>query len=99
MALGISKERQTHSSEWSNEQIRPLGAGRHSHEGRYRSVVFRFDGMNGELRPGAGHGTLYRIQAGRYVQISPDFQFIQNPGYNRDRGPVEVHGVRLHLSY
>ncbi len=41
----------------------------------------------------------YRIQVGRYVQISPDFQFIQNPGYNKDRGPVEVYGLRLHLSY
>ena len=41
----------------------------------------------------------YRIPVGRYVQISPDFQFIQNPGYNKDRGPVEVYGVRLHLAY
>ena len=41
----------------------------------------------------------YRIPVGRYVQISPDFQFIQNPGYNRDRGPAEVYGMRLHLSY
>jgi carbohydrate-selective porin OprB len=26
-----------------------------------------------------------------------DFQFINNPGYNRDRGPVLVPGVRIHL--
>lgn len=43
--------------------------------------------------------TYYRIQLGRYAQLSPDFQYIQNPGYNRDRGPVEVYAVRLHLSY
>ena len=43
--------------------------------------------------------TYYRIQICRCVQLSPDFQFIQNPGYNRDRGPVEVYGLRLHLSY
>ena len=30
----------------------------------------------------------YRIQIGRYAQLSPDFQHIWNPGYNRDRGPV-----------
>jgi carbohydrate-selective porin OprB len=41
----------------------------------------------------------YRIQVCRLVQISPDFQFIQNPGYNRDRGPAEVYGLRLHISY
>ena len=41
----------------------------------------------------------YRIQICRFVQLSPDFQFIQNPGYNRDRGPVAVYGLRVHLSY
>ena len=41
----------------------------------------------------------YRVQLGQYIQISPDFQFIQNPGYNKDRGPVEVYGMRAHLSF
>ena len=41
----------------------------------------------------------YRIQVCKYVQVSPDFQFIQNPGYNRDRGPVEVYGLRLRVSF
>jgi carbohydrate-selective porin OprB len=41
----------------------------------------------------------YRIQIASFLAISPDFQFIQNPGYNRDRGPVEVYGLRLRLSY
>jgi high affinity Mn2+ porin len=26
-----------------------------------------------------------------------DLQYINNPGYNRDRGPVIVPGLRLHL--
>ena len=26
-----------------------------------------------------------------------DYQFIRNPGYNRDRGPVHVFGARLHV--
>lgn len=43
--------------------------------------------------------TFYRIQAGKYAQVSPDFQFIENPGYNRERGPARVYGVRLHLQY
>jgi hypothetical protein len=33
------------------------------------------------------------------LQLSPDFQFIQNPGYNRDRGPARFWGIRLHLEY
>jgi high affinity Mn2+ porin len=39
----------------------------------------------------------YRVQIGSYLQVSPDFQFIQNPGYNKDRGPVEVYGLRARL--
>ncbi|MDE2196748.1 MAG: carbohydrate porin [Gammaproteobacteria bacterium] len=42
--------------------------------------------------------TYYRIQAGKCLQISPDVQFIRNPGYNRDRGPARVISLRLHWS-
>ena len=41
----------------------------------------------------------YRIQLCRFVQLSPDFQYIENPGYNRDRGPVKVYGMRLRVYY
>jgi carbohydrate-selective porin OprB len=41
----------------------------------------------------------YRVQLGPYVQITPDFQFIQNPGFNKDRGPAEVYGLRAHVSF
>ncbi len=33
------------------------------------------------------------------LQLSPDFQFIRNPGFNRDRGPVNFLGLRFHLEY
>jgi high affinity Mn2+ porin len=35
----------------------------------------------------------------RWLAISPDYQFVQNPGYNRDRGPVSVFAVRAHAEY
>ncbi len=41
----------------------------------------------------------YRIQLGRWVQVSPDVQAIRNPGYNQDRGPVTVLGLRLNVRY
>ncbi|HSS46539.1 MAG TPA: carbohydrate porin, partial [Burkholderiales bacterium] len=41
----------------------------------------------------------YRIQLGKYAQLSPDFQYIDNPGYNRDRGPATVVAIRLHIEY
>jgi high affinity Mn2+ porin len=38
-------------------------------------------------------------QAPLRLQLSPDFQYVQNPGFNRDRGPVRFYAVRLHLEY
>ncbi len=31
------------------------------------------------------------------LKISPDYQFIINPAYNADRGPVHVFGLRVHI--
>ena len=40
----------------------------------------------------------YRVQIGKYAQVSPDFQYIANPGYNLDRGPVKVYSMHLRVS-
>ena len=40
----------------------------------------------------------YRAQFGPYLQVSPDLQWITNPGYNRARGPARVVGVRVHVA-
>jgi high affinity Mn2+ porin len=31
------------------------------------------------------------------VQVTPDFQYIRNPAYNQDRGPVKFWAIRFHL--
>lgn len=41
----------------------------------------------------------YRWPPIRYVQVSPGCRFIQNPAYNRDRGPAHVLTLRPRLSY
>jgi len=41
----------------------------------------------------------YRAQLGRYVEITPDVQFIAHPGYNRDRGPVALAALRVNVRY
>jgi len=41
----------------------------------------------------------YRMQLGKYAHLGPDVQYIQNPGYNRDRDPAVVVSLRLHLEY
>jgi high affinity Mn2+ porin len=33
------------------------------------------------------------------TKVTLDYQLIENPGYNRDRGPVSVFGLRLHAEY
>ncbi len=34
-----------------------------------------------------------------YFKLTIDYQFIANPGYNTDRGPVSVIGARLHSQF
>jgi high affinity Mn2+ porin len=43
--------------------------------------------------------TYYSYAVVKPVRISLDYQFIQNPAYNRDRGPVNVFGARLHTQF
>jgi high affinity Mn2+ porin len=38
----------------------------------------------------------YSLALVRGLRLTADYQFVLNPAYNRDRGPVHVIGVRLH---
>lgn len=40
--------------------------------------------------------TFYSVGFARYFAVSAGYQRIVNPGYNRDRGPADVIGLRLH---
>jgi high affinity Mn2+ porin len=40
--------------------------------------------------------TYYNAGVTSWLNASADYQFIVNPAYNRDRGPVSVFAVRLH---
>jgi high affinity Mn2+ porin len=42
--------------------------------------------------------TYYRFPLGSW-QVTADYQFIVNPAYNRDRGPVSVFAAHLHLQF
>jgi high affinity Mn2+ porin len=42
--------------------------------------------------------TYYRFPIGSW-QATVDYQFITNPAYNRDRGPVSIIGTRLHAQF
>ncbi len=41
----------------------------------------------------------YRITLVKGLDLTVDYQYVANPAYNRDRGPVSLGAVRLHLQY
>ena len=43
--------------------------------------------------------TYYSLQLVKGLHATFDYQFIDNPAYNRDRGPVSVLAMRLHAQY
>ncbi|WP_026260107.1 carbohydrate porin [Segetibacter koreensis] len=38
----------------------------------------------------------YSFNAFKSLYISPDYQFVIHPGYNKDRGPVHIVAIRFH---
>jgi high affinity Mn2+ porin len=41
----------------------------------------------------------YNARLTRFFWLTFDYQFVNNPGYNKDRGPVHVFGLRGHIGF
>ena len=41
----------------------------------------------------------YNVHAWKGVYYALDAQYVTHPGYNRDRGPVLVESVRMHVDF
>lgn len=41
----------------------------------------------------------YSMHLTKQIFMSPDYQFVINPAYNKDRGPVHLVGLRLHADF
>ncbi len=41
----------------------------------------------------------YSFNILKKIFLSPDYQFVTNPGYNKDRGPVHIVALRLHAEF
>jgi hypothetical protein len=56
---------------------------------------------DGRLNPGQERliETYYALALGRFFTATLDAQRIWNPGYNRDRGPVDLYALRLHAQF
>ena len=43
--------------------------------------------------------TYYKLNLADAVDLTLNYQFVANPGYNADRGPANVFGARLHAEF
>jgi carbohydrate-selective porin OprB len=43
--------------------------------------------------------TYYDFQIWKTIHATADYQFVANPAFNRDRGPVSIFGARLHWEF
>jgi high affinity Mn2+ porin len=43
--------------------------------------------------------TYYNVAVLRHAHLTLDYQWVRNPGYNRDRGPVSILAVRAHVQF
>jgi high affinity Mn2+ porin len=43
--------------------------------------------------------TYYSLAAFSVAKLTGDYQLVNNPGYNRQRGPVSVFALRLHAEF
>jgi high affinity Mn2+ porin len=41
----------------------------------------------------------YNWKIAKHFQVTPDYQFAQDPAYNHARGPVNVFALRFHTEY
>jgi len=43
--------------------------------------------------------TYYNWRIAKHFQLTPDYQFVQNPAYNHVRGPVDIFALRMHTEF
>ena len=43
--------------------------------------------------------TFYKVRLVQWLWVTLDYQFVVNPAYNKDRGPVNIFGIRTHIEF
>jgi high affinity Mn2+ porin len=41
----------------------------------------------------------YSLPLFKVAHVTGDYQFVNNRGYNRDRGPIQVFAMRAHVEF
>jgi high affinity Mn2+ porin len=75
-----------------------------SHQGKLYLSAGGLGGIIGDGQlPNAGSEQIleayYNVALLDFAHFTADYQFINHPAYNRDRGPVSIFGMRLHVQY
>jgi high affinity Mn2+ porin len=75
-----------------------------SHDGKLYLAAGGLGGIIGDGQlPNAGPEQIleayYSIPIFSFAHATLDYQFVNNPAYNRDRGPVSIFGVRFHAEF
>jgi high affinity Mn2+ porin len=91
---------------WHRKQDRTGFAAVSNAIGRYHQTYLADGGYGFLLGDGAlnyGRENIvewyYTLHTWRGIYVGPDLQHVNNPGYNRDRGPVFVGGFRAHVEF
>ena len=79
-------------------------ANRISHQGKLYLAAGGLGGIIGDGQlANAGPEQIieayYRVAVFGFARVALDYQFIDHPAYNRDRGPVSIFGLQLHLRF
>jgi high affinity Mn2+ porin len=77
---------------------------RMSHNGKLYLAAGGLGGIIGDgALPNAGPEQIieayYSIPVFSFARLTADYQFIKNPAYNRDRGPVSILGLRARVQF
>ena len=75
-----------------------------SHDGKLYLAAGGLGGIIGDgALPNAGPEQIieayYNLAAFSFAHITADYQFINNPAYNRERGPISVFGIRGRVQF
>ena len=72
-----------------------------SHRAAFAAGYFGLLIGDGRLNYGTERAleTYYALNLTKFVTLTFDYQFVDNPGYNRDRGPAHFFASRLHADF
>jgi high affinity Mn2+ porin len=79
-------------------------ANRISHQGKLYLAAGGLGGIIGDGQlPNAGAEQIlemyYRVGIFSFADVAFHYEFIKNPAYNHQRGPVSIFALQLHLKY